>query len=111
VEFVEFVDVGWGRAARSVLLCVLIGVHLFATYLCSAEKALLEECGLTVSDLQSLLMAHQDNRLVQQVFMEMQASVAHYCGGGSYGLTRDPARLLLQIQNQKILMKHGIRMQ
>lgn len=44
----------------------------------SAEKALLDECNLTVGDLQSLLMAHQDNRLVQQVFMEMQVKSARF---------------------------------
>ena len=37
-----------------------------------AEAALLEECGLTESDLQAVLMAHQDNRQVQEVFLGMQ---------------------------------------
>lgn len=51
------------------------------------EKSLLDECGLTESDLQSILMANQDNERVQQVFMNMQ------------------------IDNQKIMRKHGIMMQ
>ena len=39
------------------------------------EKSLLDECGLTESDLQSILMANQDNVRVQQVFMAMQVSI------------------------------------
>lgn len=54
---------------------------------CRVEKSLLDECGLTESDLQSILMANQDNQRVQQVFMNMQ------------------------IDNQKIMRKHGIMMQ
>jgi hypothetical protein len=40
-----------------------------------AEKSLLQERGLTESDLQSLIMEHQDNRIVQEVFMGMQVLV------------------------------------
>lgn len=48
---------------------------------------MLEEYGISESDLQSLLMGCQDNPQVQQVFMG------------------------IQVDNQKILMKHGIMMQ
>lgn len=36
------------------------------------EKALLDECGLSESDLQAILLANQDDQRVQQVFMNMQ---------------------------------------
>jgi hypothetical protein len=41
-----------------------------------AEKALLDECGLTEADLQALLMANQENPEVQRVFMSMQVREA-----------------------------------
>lgn len=56
-------------------------------FLRRAEKVVLEEYGISESDLQSLLMGCQDNPQVQQVFMG------------------------IQVDNQKILMKHGIMMQ
>eukprot|EP01032_Pedospumella_encystans_P030464 gene30464-34388_t len=37
-----------------------------------AEKVVLEEFGISESDLQSLLMGCQDNRQVQEVFMGIQ---------------------------------------
>jgi hypothetical protein len=43
-----------------------------------AEKALLDECGLTEADLQALLMANQENPEVQRVFMAMQVRVASH---------------------------------
>jgi len=51
------------------------------------EKELLEETGMSEADLQSSLMANQDNKQIQEIFMQMQ------------------------VANQQILVKHGIRVQ
>jgi len=53
----------------------------------TVEKAVLSEVGLTEADLQALLMANQDNVEIQQIFLGMQ------------------------MENQKLLSKHGISMQ
>ena len=54
---------------------------------CRVEKNILDQEGMTELEFQSVLMKHQSNQRIQEIFLSMQ------------------------IENGKLLQRHGIRLE